>query len=133
MYDISVFSLPRNFKLRRRLKIGTKKKNDLMYISINKFFKSLGESFTNLLPGLQSMTGCDSVSSFADIGKKTLKDHLKKNIDQFEKLKSFGDSAELGSNAGFLESVFNFIFTLYDKDFQSGDINALRFKLFSRN
>ena len=112
MYDISVFSLPRNFKLRRRLKIGTKKKNDLMYISINKFFKSLGESFTNLLPGLQSMTGCDSVSSFADIGKKTLKDHLKKNIDQFEKLKLFGDSAELGSNAGFLESVFNFIYTV---------------------
>ena len=58
------------------------------------------------------MTGCDSVSSFADIGKKTLKDHLKKNIDQFEKLKFFGDSAELGSNAGFLESVFNFIYTV---------------------
>ena len=65
------------------------------------------------------MTGCDSVSSFADIGKKTAKDHLKKNIDQFENLKSFGDSAELDSKADFLESVFNFICTLYDKDFQS--------------
>ena len=114
------------------VKTGTKKKNDLRYISISKICESLGQSLVNLLPALHSMTGCDSVSSFVDIGKKTAIDHLKNNIDEFENLKSFGNSAELDLNADFLESVFNFVCTLYDKDFQSGDINTLRFKLFSR-
>ena len=63
-------------------------------MSINIICES--ESPTNLLPALPSMTGYDS---FADIGKKTAIDHLKKNIDQFENLQSFGDSAELDSNA----------------------------------
>ena len=53
------------------VKTGTKKKNDLRYISIDKICESLGENLINLLPALHSMTGCDSVSSFVDIGKKT--------------------------------------------------------------
>ena len=59
------------------LKTGTKKKNDLMrYISINKICESLDESLTNLLPALQSMTGCDSVSSFADISRIRVQLHM---------------------------------------------------------
>ena len=94
------------------VKTGTKKKNDLRYISIDKICESLGQNLVNLLPALHSMTGCDSVSSFVDIGKMTAIDHLKNNIDKFENLKSFGDSAELDSNADFLESVLNFMCTL---------------------
>lgn len=114
------------------LKTGTKKKKDLRYISINKICEKLGDSLTKLLPVLHSITGCDSVSSFADIGKKTAFNHLKSNAEEFETLQSFGNSPELDVDGSFIEPVFKFICTLYNKDFTSGDINTLRFQLFSK-
>ena len=59
------------------------------------FGEKLGDSLTKLLPVLHSITGCDSVSSFADIGKKTAFNHLKSNAEEFETLQSFGNSPEL--------------------------------------
>ena len=77
------------------IKTGTKKKKDLRYISINKICEKLGDSLTKLLPVLHSITGCDWVSSFADIGKKTAFNHLKSNAEEFERLQSSSELSML--------------------------------------
>ena len=44
--------------------------NKARYIPIHTAVTTLGTSICRLLPGLHSITGCDSVSSFSGIGKK---------------------------------------------------------------
>ena len=76
-------------------------------------------------------TGCDSVSSFNGIGKrsafKILKEKKEKLIDLFE----FGDNPILHIQSEFVETCISFVCSLYDKG-DTCDINSLRYKFFTQ-
>ena len=73
-------------------KIGTGNKR--RYVSIHETTTSLGSTICRILPALHSIIGCDSVSSFAAIGK-TKNLVLNTNVDQLVDMFGFFDPPEL--------------------------------------
>ena len=79
-----------------------------------------------------SVTGCDSVSSFAGIGKKKAFQVLCKKKEKLESLLIFGDSHDIDEyNRGFKSALMLIIF-LYGGTDDDVDIAQLRYKLFSQ-
>ena len=86
-----------------------------------------------ILPAFHCLTGCDSVSSFAGIGKKKAFQVLCKEKEKLEDLLIFGDSPDIDEcNHGFNTALMLIIF-LYGGTDNDIDIDQLRYKLFSQN
>jgi len=107
-------------------KTGTAKKT--RYIAVHTICEKFGESIGKALPAFHAVTCCDSVSSFAGIRKK--KAQLKQNIDVYTEMNEFRTTAELDLEADYIERICQFVCSLYDPKFNSG--NNLRLKLFTR-
>ena len=110
----------------------TRTGNKRGYITIHESTTSLGSSICRILPALHCITGCDSVSSFSGIGKKSGLSVLKSNIDQLVEMFEFGESSELMLQEPVVEACIKFVCLLYDKKSTLIDINALRHKLFTQ-
>ena len=102
------------------------------YIAIHTTCQTLGTTLSKLLPVFHAITGCDSVSAISGKGKKSAFTHLKENIGRFTDMQSFGETSTIDTTADYIETVIQFICELYDKQFKSANINALRFKLFTK-
>ena len=84
-----------------------------------------------LLPVFHAITGCDSVSAFSGIGKRSAFTYLKDNVEDFSDLEVFGESANIDINSNYIEGAIRLIYAFYDKQFKSANINELRHKLFT--
>ena len=84
------------------------------------------------LPAIHSITGCDSVSSFSGIGKKTAINILKDNINDLMDLSEFGDSPELSIDCDVMVTCIKFVRLLYDRKSTQNDLNLLRYQLFTQ-
>ena len=129
---ISCFHFVVNFDSLGELWFKTGVAEKKRYIAIHETAKSLGASICRLLPAFHSITGCDTVSSFSGIGKKSSFSCLKNNIDKFIDIFEFGDSPELSLDCDAVEASIKFVCLLYDSKFDGADINSLRHRLFTR-
>ena len=98
------------------------------YIDIGKIASAIGLQVCKALLGLHAFTGCDSVSSFAGIGKVKPLKILRKN-DEFQEV--FG---RLGEEWSLTEELFGkleaFVCALYGAKKGTSDVNELRYALF---
>lgn len=101
------------------------------FIPVHDINTQLGSLLTNLLPVFHAITGCDSVSSFNGIGKKTAFKLLRESKEKFREMIYFGDTPCLDTDSSYIEVCISFICLLYDSC-ESYDINSLRYKLFTR-
>lgn len=95
-------------------------------------YQTQGSTVAKLLPAVHCITGCDSTSSFAGVGKKTALDVLKANINHIMSMLDFGDIPSLDLLADSTEAAIKYVCLLYDKGYASTDINELRFQLFTK-
>ena len=102
------------------------------YIPIHTSLNTIGASVCRLLPAVHAITGCDSVSSFSGVGKKTAFSLLKSHTDNFIDLLDFGDSPILSLECESVISAIKFVCSLYDRKFDVIDVNVLRHKLFTQ-
>ena len=62
------------------------------FVHVHSICAALGSQFCNILPAMQALTGCDSVSSLFSIGKKTVFGVVKKKgADRFKDLCNLGE------------------------------------------
>ena len=98
------------------------------YIDIGKIVSAIGLQVCKALLGLHAFTGCDSVSSFAGIGKVKPLKILRKN-DEFQEV-----FARLGEEWPVTEELFGkleaFVCALYGATKGTSDVNELRYALF---
>jgi hypothetical protein len=84
------------------LKITSQENFTFKFIPVHDLYNSLGAEMANILPVAHSLTGCDTTSSFFDIGQKTVYKILKQN-----------NRLEDNSSIGFLLGAKN-LFTITD-------------------
>ena len=120
-------SLSNVLELWFRTGVGKKKR----FIPIHSVCKKLG-LITKVLPAVHVVTGCDSVSSFSGIGKKTAYKTLKEKMNQFKDLEKFGDSPILSLDNDSVVASARFVCNLYDSSDDIFNVNELRYKLYAK-
>ena len=110
---------------------GTTNKRRFVYV--HSICASVGLQFCNVLPAMHSLTGCDSVSSLFEIGKKTVFNVVtQKEVDHFVALPTLGTSNKEAA----LSAAIAFTAMLYDpRDTEKNahsSLNGLRLKLVNK-
>ena len=96
-------------------------------------YSQLDQRICKLLLAFHSITGCDSVSSFAGIGKKSALASLKKQLNNLDELEDFGNEPALSLNDDAVVACIRFVCSLYDKSSNDEfNINEVRYKLFTK-
>ena len=98
------------------------------FIPIHQICSNLGKEICRILVGFHALTGCDSTSGFARIGKVKAFKVLKKSSSSYYGLKTLGDDINISE-----ESIYNlqqFVCHLYMQTYKDSDIDNLRYKLF---
>ena len=106
---------------------GTAKKSRV--IDISSISRTLGHDICRALPGLHSLSGCDSVSAFSGKGKSKFFDVLIRNQNFTETLISIGNSFEISEEL--FRKVESFVCAVYG--FPFNDINEVRFIMFCKS
>jgi hypothetical protein len=83
-----------------------------------------------LLPAVHAVSGCDSTSSLAQLGKITALKTAKSNICRLSKLANLGDSPDISDEV--FEAVQLFVCLMYDSKAEIADVDSLRYTLFCR-
>ena len=113
----------------RELWFRTGIKDRIRYIPVHSLVSELGPLLCKALPGFHALTGCDSNSSLAGIGKKKALKILFESQDHQTKLAQFGEELEL--NASIVEAWEGFICNLYTIESKAGSkIHDVRYWLF---
>ena len=108
-------------------KTGTRDK--LRYIPIHGVQDKLGRSVCDSLLGFHAVTGCDTTSGLASIGKKKALKALRSSTSLQEKLVTLGD--DIPPTERTVESCEAFICSLYTSDRRAGTTaDAVRYWLF---
>ena len=104
-------------------------KDKLRFIPVHTLTQKLGLEVCKALPGFHALTGCDSTSALAGLGKKKALTSLLRNKEHQITLSKLGENAEL-SNSVF-KACEAFICSLYShvKDTET-NIDELRYYLF---
>ena len=104
-------------------------RDKVRYIAIHKIFPRLGKNVCKSLPGFHAVTGCDSTSSFAGIGKKKAFKILLENNAYQEALGELGDKVEISNNT--LVTCEQFVCNLYTNVKKAGcKVDDIRYWLF---
>ena len=107
---------------------GDKKRYVAIRETANHFVRSMLKS----IPAFHATTGCDSVSSFSGIGMKTALTTLKSNLDDLMGILQFSSSRSLDLQEACVEGAIRFVCLLHDNKSKDGNINDLRYTLFSK-
>lgn len=102
------------------------------FLPIHDVNTKLGGTITKMLPAFHSITGCDSVSSFSGIGKRTAFNVLKQKKEQLLDLLDFGDSPVLDVQSEYTQACILFVCSLYNKCGDRYDIDTIRYKCFTQ-
>ena len=111
-------------------KTGTADKR--RYIPIHERVSTLGDTICRILPAFHCITGCDTTSSFAGIGKGKSYKVMLSNIDAILNMSEFGDTPDMSLDNPAVESAIQFVCMLYESRSINIDINYLRYKLFTQ-
>lgn len=101
------------------------------FIPAHDIAASLGEEISECLPFFHAFTGCDTVSGFAGIGKKTAWEVWK----GFPKVNTTFRTLAAGPaeiNPVDMDILEQFVVLLYDKSCTSPSVNSARMKLFAK-
>ena len=99
---------------------GDKKK----YFAIHKVGNHFGSSMLKSLTAFHVITGCDSVSSFSGIEKKTALTTLWSNLDDMMEILQSGDSPNLDLQEACVKAAIKFVYLLYANKSKDADING---------
>ena len=106
-------------------------KDKLRFIPVHTLTQKLGLEVCKALPGFHALTGCDSTSALAGLGKKKALTSLLRNKEHQITLSKLGENAEL-SNSVF-KACEAFICSLYSHVKKTEtNIDELRYYLFVR-
>ena len=90
--------------------------------------EALSEKMCSSLPGFHAITGCDSTSSLAGIGKKKVWDSFCRSTDYQDSLSLLGDEQELNvTTAGKCEA---YVCSLYTASKKTSTADELRYLMF---
>ena len=84
------------------------------------------------LPVAHALTGCESTSSFAGVGKKTAVKTLQTKTGELQSLYDLGDLLEVQMKSGAVNNTIKFVICLYDKTAGTNQINEILYKLFAQ-
>ena len=97
-------------------------------IPVHDIAHALGEKMCSSLPGFHAITGCDSTSSLAGIGKKKAWDSLCRSTDHQDSLSLLGEEQELDiTTAGKCEA---YVCSLYTASKKTSTADELRYLMF---
>ena len=132
--DVAVlccFHYYKSFQFCTELFFKTGVKDRQRFIPIHTICNKFGATICNMLPIFHCMTGCDSTSSFAGIGKKTALKALVEHKQELLALLEFGESPHLDETSNEVADAIKFVSWLYQpKSVPITDINELRYHLF---
>ena len=113
----------------RELWFRTEVKDKPRYVAIHSISEQLGEDVCSSLPGFHAVTGCDSTSSFAGIGKKKAFKIFLGNTTYQEALGKLGEPTEIPIDI--LTTCEQFVCNLYTSAKKAGcKVNDVRYWLF---
>ena len=101
------------------------------YIAVHEIVKSLGPEKSLALPVFHAFTGCDTVSSFARIGKKSAWKIWEKNIDITRELCAVCNGPEV-LTSHIMDTFERFTILMYDRTSMLTCIDSCRRELFTR-
>ena len=104
-------------------------KDLVRYIPIHDIARELGSEFCESLPAFHALTGCDSTSWLCGKDKPRGWRIFRKEIQNLENIKRLVESMTIEPIVQ--ETVNHFIPLLYSTS-KDGDVNSLRYKLFSQ-
>ena len=111
------------------LRTGTRDRH--RNVPVHVIHKNLGEAMSLALPALHAITGCDTTSSMADIGKKKPWKVAKRDTEHQRVLGQFGCARESGLDEMIAKKVETFICSLYPTTRRSTKTtDELRYLLF---
>ena len=133
----SVASRLRNYGMEELwISFGTGK--DFRHIPIHELARGLGDDRSVVMPLFHAMTGCDTVSYFANIGKKTAWQRWNSFPEMTEALLMLQVADELEPEAlpeSACQTIEKFVVSLYDKSIaiqeEAASVNASRKNLFA--
>jgi len=98
------------------------------FIPVHDIAHALGEKMCSSLPGFHAITGCDSTSSLAGIGKKRAWDSLCRSSDHQDSLSLLGEEQEL--NATTAAKCEAYVCSLYTASKKTSTADELRYLMF---
>jgi hypothetical protein len=106
-------------------------RNSHRFIPVHELCKTLSLTFTQILPAVHALTGCDSTSALYGIGKKSAMKLLEsKGAECFDKLKMMSQSEESQSEEKTaVQAASEFVILLYDGSTTEVSLNKFRYKL----
>ena len=97
------------------------------FIPIHQICSNLGKEICRILVGFHALTGCDSTSGFAGIGKVKAFKVLKKSLSSYYDLKTLADDINISEES--IYKLQQFVCHLYMQTYKDSDIDNLRHKL----
>ena len=95
------------------------------YLPVHELCSSMSPTYCRILPAVHALTGCDSISSFNGIGKKTVINILTKDIERWKELSDLSNTTTEAITASKM-----FVIELYRKGkTQYNSVNDLRVAL----
>ena len=128
--DVAILCVHFQEKIGKEIWFKTGVKDKSRFIPTHEISRSIGTALSETLPAFHTLTGCDSTSSLAKIGKAKAWKFLKISAQEFCKLLELGNSEHASTET--LENVRLFFCMLYDTKTETSDINYLRYHLFCR-
>ena len=128
--DVAVLCVHFQEKIGKEVWFKTGVKDKSRFIPTHEISRSIGTALSEALPAFHTLTGCDSTSSLAKIGKAKAWKFLKINAEEFCELLELGNSEHVSTET--LENVRLFLCMLYDTKTETSDINYLCYHLSCR-
>jgi len=100
------------------------------YIPVHEIAETIGHLACQMLPAFHALTGCDSTSGLAKIGKVRAWKLFHENIKEYKGLSTFGTSVKPSNEA--IATASSFFAKLYCSTDKEGDMDTLRHHLFCR-
>ena len=102
-------------------------RNHTRFIDINRIGNALGEGICDILIGLHTFTGFDTVSAFAGQGKLGALKLLKKNITYQDTFSQLGQAWDVSSDH---DNLQQFACNMYVSGTSTSEVNDLYYQIF---
>ena len=128
--DVAILGMHYVRRLGIELWFKTGVKDKARFVPLHELARNVGEDICQLLPGIHSLTGCDSTSGFFSVGKVRPLKWAQHNLSAALPLQDLGNGTEVSQAT--TTAAFTMVCQLYDQKYQGCDINDLRYRLFCR-
>ena len=126
--DVAVIACALSHRIPATILFRTGSRSKTQLLNLTGIGQKLGEEVCSALPGVHAVTGCDSVSTFVGIGKRSAFEIILKSPGARSAMAGLGQSFQ-SIPQEVLDGVEQFVCTLY-KAPQCTSINQARYELF---